>query len=180
MLTGFIDGFTSYLKAFNIISRYRLWAYVWVPALISLALGAAIFGTAWTISDDLGAWLVSFYPWELGRGVLASIANVFGGLFIGAIGLILFKHLVMAIASPFMSFLSEKVEIAMTGGLGGASLTVPQMIKDLIRGLSIALRNIIRELFYTLLLFILGLIPVFYSIYHHIYFPGTSLLCWIW
>lgn len=162
MFTGFINGCTSYLKAFDLITRYRLWGYIWVPALISIALGATIFGTAWTVSDDLGGWLISFYPWELGKGVLTKIANVFGGLFVGVIGLILFKHLVLAIASPFMSFLSEKVENAMTGSIGGISLTVPQMLKDLIRGLTIAIRNIIRELFYTLLLFLLGvLIPIF-------------------
>jgi CysZ protein len=35
------------------------------------------------------------------------------------------------------------------------------MLKDLIRGLRLAIRNIIRELFFTILLFLVGLIPLF-------------------
>lgn len=160
MIASFTVGFTAYFKAFQLISKYRLWSYVFIPMLISVVLGAAIFGTAWNISDNLGDWLISYYPWEWGRGVLEKIAAVFGGLFIGVLGLILFKHLVMALASPFMSPLSERIERELTGGPKKPGST-GQFINDLIRGLRIALRNIIRELFYTLLLFLLGLIPLF-------------------
>lgn len=159
MITSFISGFTAYIKAFQLISRLRLWGYMLVPMLISLILGVAIFGTAWNISDDIGGWLINWYPWEWGRGILEKIASVFGGLFIGALGLILFKNLVIALASPFMSPLSERIEKELTGRK--RDTTPGQFVKDLVRGIRIALRNIIRELFYTLLLFLLGLIPIF-------------------
>ena len=160
MINSFTAGFGSYFKAFQVISRYKLWSYLLVSMLISIVLGGAIFGTAWNISDDLGAWLIEFYPWEWGRGVLEKIASVFGGIFIVAFGLILFKNLVMALSSPFMSMLSEQVERKLTGR-GARPFSLDQFMKDLIRGISIALRNITRELFFTLLLFIIGLIPVF-------------------
>ena len=78
-----------------------------------------------------------------------------------ALGLILFKNLVMAISSPFMSPLSERTEEILLGATSDVHFSASQMLSDLIRGLRIALRNIIRELFYTLLLFLVGLIPFF-------------------
>ena len=161
MINSFISGFTAYLRAVQLISRLRLWSYVLVPMLLSLVLGILIFGAAWNISDDIGGWIISWYPWEWGRGVLEKIASVFGGIFVIALGLILFKNLILALASPFMSPLSEKVEYELTGYKRPQANAAGQFVKDLVRGVRIALRNIIRELFYTILLFLLGLIPVF-------------------
>ncbi len=161
MIQGFIKGFTSHLQAIEFIAKHRLWSYFLAPALISLVLGLLIFGSAWSVSDNLGGWLISFYPFEWGKAVLEKIASVFGAIFILAAGLILFKHLVMALAAPFMSPLSEKVEKIIRGNRHAPAFSLSQMLEDLIRGLRIAVRNIIRELFYTFLLFLIGLIPIF-------------------
>lgn len=160
MISGIIDGFKSYGDGFNLIVKYKLWGYFLAPAIISLLLGAAIFGAAWGIADDIGGWLLSYYPWEWGSGTLLKIANVFGGLFVGAFGLIIFKQLVIAFSSPFMSLMSEQIEKKMMG-VREQRFNVSKMLSDLVRGLRIALRNISRELFFTLILFLLGLIPVF-------------------
>ena len=160
MLKGAISGATSYLEAFQIISRYRLWGYFIAPFIICLLLGAGIVTTAWGASDNIGHWLIGFYPWDWGKGTIEKIVSVFGGLFIGAMGFIIFKHLVLALSSPFMSPLSEKVERALSGREGpGTPFSIAQFTKDLIRGITIAIRNIIRELFFTFLLFLLGLFP---------------------
>lgn len=161
MIQGFIDGITSYAKALRLISRFRLWGYVWLPGLLSVLLGLAIFGTAWGLGDNIGGWIGQFYPeYWWGGQVVQRIANVFGGLLVVALGLILFKHLVLAISSPFMSFLSEKIEKKL-GGAGEVPFSLSRAVSDLVRGITIALRNIIRELFFTVLLLLLGLIPVF-------------------
>ncbi len=160
MVSGILDGLKSYGDGFKIIVKYKLWGYFLAPALISILLGAAIFGTALGIADDIGGWLLSFYPWEWGSGTLLKVANVFGGLFVGAFGLILFKQLVIALSSPFMSLMSEQIEKKMVG-VPQQSFKVSKMLRDLVRGIRIALRNISRELFFTLILFLLGLIPVF-------------------
>ena len=160
MISSFTAGFGAYLKAFQLISRYRLWSYMLMPMLISIVLGALILGTAWNISGDFGDWLITYYPWEWGRGIFETIASVFGGFFVIAFGIIIFKNLVLAFSSPFMSMLSEKVERELTG-YKSKPINPSQFIKDLIRGIRIALRNVIRELFYTFLLFLLGLIPIF-------------------
>ncbi|NRA50190.1 MAG: EI24 domain-containing protein [Phaeodactylibacter sp.] len=163
MITGFIRGFASYFDAFRLASRYKLWGYVLAPGIISIFLGVFILLSAWNASDDISQWLIDFYPFDWGKETLETIVQVFGGLFILVIGVLIFKHLVLALSSPFMSFLSEKVERQLTGAPSEVPFSVNKAVKDLIRGLTIALRNITRELFFTLLLFILGVILPFLS-----------------
>lgn len=160
MIKDFIAGLTSYGKAFRDISKYRLWKYVLVPGIISLLLGIAIFSSAWAASDNIGGWLISFYPFEWGSAWIGKVANVFGGLLVGVTGLLLFKYIVMIIASPFMSFLSESIEKKMYGS-NAQSPNLQMIISDLVRGLRLALRNIVRELLFTLLIILVGLIPIF-------------------
>lgn len=170
-MKGIINGALSYIKAFELIGRYNLWIYFLAPALVSLVLGVAIIGTAWGISGNIGDWLISLYPWEWGKPALEKIATVFGAIFVAAIGLIIFRQLVIALASPFMSPMSEKIEMRMSGVKHEIPFSFSKFFSDLIRGLTIALRNIIRELFFTLLLFLIGLIPIFT--------PFTSILIFV-
>jgi CysZ protein len=158
MIGSFISGATSYGDALRMVFKHRLWGYIFFPGLISVLLAVAIFGTAWSVADDIGEWIIAFYPFEWGKAVLEKIAEVFGGLFVVAIGLILFKNLVLVLASPMMSLLSDKVEKIVKGHSSAAAFNLSQVLKDTLRGLRIALRNIIRELFYTILLFIIGLL----------------------
>lgn len=160
MFTGFVDGALAYMRAIKIISSYRLWGYVLIPALISLLFGFLIFRAIWGWSDNIGDWVINVYPFDWGRKTVDKIADVFGGLLIASFGFIIFKQVVMALASPFMSFLSETVEKKMLG-VGSGSFSFSGMMKDLVRGITISLRNIVRELLFTFLLFLLGLIPIF-------------------
>lgn len=159
MIKDFIAGITAYGNAFRDISKYGLWKYVLVPGIISLLLGIGIFSGAWAASDNIGGWLVSYYPFEWGSGWIGTVANVFSGLLVVVIGLLLFKYIVMIIASPFMSFLSESIEKKMYGS-DAPSPNLQMIISDFVRGLRLALRNIIRELFFTIIILLLGLIPI--------------------
>lgn len=162
MISDFIKGVSAYFKAFSVISEMRLWKYLLAPGLISLLLGGAIASAAWGLSDNLGMWLQSWYPWELGAGVIASIAGWVGLALILIFGLIIYKHLILVVVSPFMSPLSQKVEERLTGiSTPNKGFQTGKAIKDIIRGLRVALRNITKELFFVSILFIIGLIPVF-------------------
>lgn len=160
MLNGLLAGIAAYGKALRLINRLRLWGYILVPGIISLLAGVGIFGSAWGLSDDIGRRLIALYPFEWGRAFLEGLANVIGGLFVIAVGLVIFKHLVLALAAPFMSYFSEKIEKEITAKGQEVPFSLSRLVSDLLRGIRIALRNIIRELFFTLLLFLLGLVPV--------------------
>jgi len=75
-------------------------------------------------------------------------------------GLIVYKHLVIILVSPFMSPLSQKIEEQLHGHQGHyEGFQMSRALKELWRGLRMALRNIIRELLFVIPLFFLSFIP---------------------
>lgn len=157
-MQSFLTGATSYLKGLQLIAKHRLWLYFWMPVLLSLVLGVLVLQTAWGVSDDLGGWLISFYPFEWGKNTFEKIATVTGGVSLVAFTLLIFRYIIMAVAAPFMSILSERLEQKMYPHRPKTNFSLPKMLSDLIRGVRIALRNVIREVVITLLLLVLGII----------------------
>lgn len=155
MINDFFSGITSYFTAFRTISKLRLWSYFLVPIVISLLLAGGLGFAIWSLSGALAGWLLPWIPWEI---VTGWVLNVLFSL----VGFILFKHLVIAAVSPFMTPLAQKVEEHMTGNYTKYSgFNAGQAMKDFFRGMTIAFRNIFKELFYVIPLFLLGLIPLF-------------------
>ena len=159
MFTDFFDGINAYAKALSIIKQMRLWHYAVVPAIISILLALGIGISAWSLSDDLGNFLVSWYSWEWGSSAISNISTVLGGVLVGLFGLIIFKYLVLILSSPFMSFLSEKVENDLTGNQQKNAFTLSGAIHDLVRGFRISMRNFTKEMFFTVLILLMGLVP---------------------
>lgn len=160
MIRGFFDGLGSYLTAIRITAKYRLWGYFLIPALISIVLGAGIIYGAWGLSDNIGAYIERIFPFEWGAAYAEKVGQVLGIIIVIAFGLILFKNLVIALASPFMSFLSEKVERLLEGN-DAPPFSFKQFASDLIRGIRIAIRLLVRELLFTLIVMLIGLVPLF-------------------
>ena len=161
MIQDFFDGISAYTKSFKIISEMRLWKYLFLPGLISLLLGAGIFGIAFGLAGTLGAWLLAWYPFEWGLEYLTNISSLLAGFILLTGGFIIYKHLVMVVVSPFMSPLSQKVEENMTRNFTKyTGFSFKEAIKDFGRGLMIAFRNIFKEFFYVFLLILLGFIPI--------------------
>ena len=138
-----------------------MWGYVLLPGLLSMVLGAIIFSTAYGLSDDVGGFVGKYWPWEKGLSTVEDIAQVFGGILIAVLGLLIFRQLVMVALAPFMGLLSEKVESQLLGIQTKRPFTIKQTVKDLSRGLRLALRNIVRELSATAFLLLMGLFPAF-------------------
>lgn len=160
MFQDFGRAVRAYGEALVLTNQLRLWKYYLIPALISVLLGGVIGWLAVSWASGVGTWLTAWYPWEWGATLVARIGTVLGGLLIGALGFILYKNLVMILAGPFMSPLSEKIEAHITGRPVGVGFTANQFMSDLVRGIRVSLRNIVRELFFTLLLLIASLIGI--------------------
>ncbi|MEL7222087.1 MAG: EI24 domain-containing protein [Bacteroidota bacterium] len=162
-MQNFLRGATTYLTGLQLIARHGLWLYFLMPVLLSLVLGYLVLHTAYGLSDDMGGWLISFYPFEWGSATIAKIAAVMGGVSLVVFTLLIFRYIIMAVASPFMSLLSEKLEHKLYPDRPKTPFSWTKMLSDLVRGIRVALRNIIRELFLTILLLLLGLIIPFLS-----------------
>ena len=158
----FFDGIASYGTALSFIARRRLWSYLVVPGLISLMLGGAIFYSAWLLSGSVNHWLTMIYPADwFGASVVSSLASVASWLILAASGLLTYRVLLMALVAPFMSPLAARVQSELTG----APVFDPPFFsftnfRLILRGAILNLRNVLKELLYTVLLLLLCLIPL--------------------
>lgn len=184
MISEIVEGVETYRKAIGMLSKHRLWSYVIIPGLISIAMAVGLIIATMNILEYLGGldytpdrvdgWLSRISGWlrEVGwlegvlswlGGVSSSFAKVLYLLLSTGILLFLFKYIIMVVIAPFMGMLSEKVESILTGN-PAPKTTVVQFIQDIIRGLRIALRNIVREIFFTLIFLMFNWVPIIGSV----------------
>ncbi|WP_203257424.1 EI24 domain-containing protein [Hyunsoonleella ulvae] len=159
MIKNIISGIKAYFGAFGLISRLRLWKYFAIPMLISFFTAVAIFTSAYGLSDNIGGFISKIWIWEWGKDTFSSISNFIGGLIVVVIGVILYKHIIMALSAPFMSPVSEKIEAHFTGNPPHSHRDTSFM-QQLIRGIKINGRNLLMELVITIPILLLKFIPI--------------------
>ena len=155
MLKNILSGIQAYFKTFQLISKLKLWKYFGVPILISLLTATAIGFLAWGLSDNIGAFISKIWFWEWGAETFRTISDVLGALIIIAIGLILYKHIIMALSAPFMSPVSEQHFLG-TKHTHRNTTNASQLW----RGIRINVRNLLLELLFTIPILLLSLIPI--------------------
>lgn len=159
MIKNIISGIQAYFGAFSLISKLKLWKYFIIPILISLFTFAIIGFSAYGLSDNIGEFLAKIWFWNWGKETITTITSFIGGVFVFVIGLLLYKHIILALSAPFMSPVSEKIEIHVNGQLKQH----PQKTNfktQLIRGVRISTRNLGKELLFTVPILVLKFIPV--------------------
>jgi CysZ protein len=160
MIKDILSGIKSYGKAIGLINQLKLWKFFLIPALIGLLTGSAILLFAYTMSDNVGDRIANIWAWEWGKETVTTISHFIGGLLVVLIGITVYKHIVMALSAPFMSPVSEKIEVHLTGVEINYSDTWTEFVALLFRGIKINIRNLFYELLYTLPLMVLSFIPV--------------------
>ncbi len=159
MFKNIINGIKAYFGTFKLISKLGLWKYFAIPILISVITGFIFISLVYFFSGNLGALIAKAWIWEWGSQTFATISTYIGGLVILVLGLILYKHIVMALSAPFMSPVSEKVEVHLLGETNHTHRNT-SFRQQLARGIRINLRNLSKELLFTIPLLILSFIPV--------------------
>ncbi len=159
MIKNITLGITAYFNAFNLISKLKLWKYFAIPMLISFFTAILIFGAAYTLSDNIGGYISKIWIWDWGHKAFTSLSNFIGGLIVLVVGLILFKHIIMALSAPFLSPVSEKIEIHFMGNKQH-NYRATTFIEQLSRGIRINSRNLFKELILTIPLLLLKFIPI--------------------
>ena len=158
MFKNFFLGIRAYGGTFKLMSTLGLWKYFAVPMLISLFTAILIGFSAYSLSDNIGGLISKAWVWEWGAQTFRSISDVIGGLLVIAVGLILYKHIVMALSAPFMSPVSEKIEAHLLGEHAPHRNTT--FMAQLWRGVRINARNLGMELLFTVPILLLSLIPI--------------------
>ncbi|MCG2417604.1 EI24 domain-containing protein [Aequorivita sp. F47161] len=158
MIKNILKGIKAYTGTFNLINKLGLWKYFGVPMAISFFTAVLIGFSAWGLSDNLGAFISKIWFWEWGAETFRTISEFIGALIIIAFGLIIYRHVVMALSAPFMSPVSEKIEKHLFGTNHSHRNT--SNAAQLWRGVRINVRNLVMELLLTIPIILIGFIPV--------------------
>lgn len=165
MIRDITKGVGIYFVSFKLMNKIKLWGYFKIPILISLAVGLLLTFLSFTLSDDIGQLLSRLWFWEWGKETFAKIGSFLGGVLILLVGFIIYKHIVLALVSPFMSPVSEKIE-AYYIAKNRTNINFSERLhrktsfqQQLIRGVRINFRNLIKELFFTIILLPFSLVP---------------------
>lgn len=159
MLKNILIGIKAYAGSFTLISKLKLWKYFLVPILISVVTATVIGLLAYSLSGVIGDFIAQIWVWDWGKEVFTTVSSFIGATVIIVIGLLLYKHIVMALSAPFMSPVSEKIEAHLTG-IPAHSHTDTTFSEQLWRGIRINVRNLTKEILFTIPILLLGFIPV--------------------
>lgn len=158
MIKNIYKGISAYGGTFKLIGTLKLWKYFAIPMVISFLTAILIGFSAWGLSDNLGNFISKIWFWEWGAETFRIIGNFIGALIIIALGLMLYRHIIMALSAPFMSPVSEKIEKHLYGTTHNHRNT--SNAAQLWRGVRINVRNLSLELMFTIPILLIGFIPV--------------------
>ena len=158
MIKGILKGIQGYFNSFSLMTKLKLWKYFFVPILISIITATSIGFLAYGISDDIGAFISKIWVWELGKETFGSVSTFLGAVIVLALGLIVYKHIIMAFSAPFMSPVSEKIEAYLSGD-NQHQHRKTNFTEQLVRGIRMNIRNLAKELLVTIPLLLLKFIP---------------------
>lgn len=166
MLKEIIISIQSYYKAHYFIREHKLWKWIIIPGIIYCILfviSLYFFGLTannfieWlSLKTGIKAWLA-----ENGSGLLGFLF-AFGGIMLWLIQMLfyfsLFKYIWLILGSPVFAYLSEKTASIIEKK--EFEFDAKQFIKDIFRGIRIALRNCLWQSVYMISILILSLIPI--------------------
>lgn len=155
-------GLSSYLRALSFIFEKGLWVYSIYAIVIAIGLFFAELAFAESFIQSLETQVFELLPFAEAGSSFGKILYFFVriGLYIVFyfIFLTLNKYLLLILLSPLMAVLSEKTEAILTGK--EYPFEFLQFVKDVLRGIALALRNMCLEFGFILLSLFVIWIPV--------------------
>lgn len=188
MLKEIVIAIDAYFRAHKFISRHRLWRWIIIPGILYTVL--FVSGMYFFVISSNGAvsYLFEFIGinrWlEQQKSGLLSFMVMMGGIMVRLILVFLyfsfFKYLFLIAGSPLFAYLSEKTEAILEGK--DFPFSFRQLLKDIIRGITLALRNTLWQTVYTISVLILSFFPVIgwitpvIALFIECYYYGFSML----
>lgn len=165
----FKNGLSVYF-VFPVLLSFVFFAFSWWGSSEFVAFCQDILGQYWTRDTE------SWYFQALGWFLTLSVRFIFVYIF-----LTINKYLVLILLSPVLAFLSEAVEEKVTGKK--YPFVLDQFVRDVVRGVLLACRNFVYEIFWTLLILIatlffppFGILAPFAIFFLQSYFYGFSFM----
>ncbi|MGI8951878.1 MAG: EI24 domain-containing protein [Chitinophagaceae bacterium] len=188
MLKEIVIAIQSYFDAHKFIVKNKLWKWIIIPGIFYAIL---FFISIYFFSKSANGvvdWIrdsTHFNIWlEKIKNPFISFLFAFAGVILWLILMLfyfsLFKYVWLIVGSPVFAYLSEKTEAILEGREYPFSFR--QLIKDIFRGIQIALRNALWQTVYTVSILLLALVPIIgwatpvLAILVECYYYGFSML----
>lgn len=188
LLKEIVIAIQSYFEAHRLVVKHKLWKWILIPGIIYALLfmvSMYFFGRSATSVIEyltnftgLSNWIQKFQNSWL--GFFFTFAGIILWLILMFFYFSLFKYIWLIVGSPIFAYLSEKTESIISGE--DFTFSLKQLIKDAVRGISLAVRNSLWQTVYTFSLLLLSLIPVvgwitpMVALFVECYYYGFSML----
>ena len=153
ILTDIADSIDMQGKAFRFIFQNKMGWTLLVPVVLFIAL--SIVGI-WSISELVERFVVPQITDEYAFAIPILL------IFVKILFFILFGmwggYLVVIIMSPFLAYVSEKTEKLLRQK--EYPFNMAQFIKDIVRGILLAIRNCFMEIFVSILILLCVFVPI--------------------
>ena len=188
MLKEIIIAIQSYFDAHTFIIKHRLWKWIIIPGVLYTLLFVVGMYFFWRSSDNAVSWIssqIGLEIWIQSQGSeWLSFLFVMAGLILRIVLVFfyfsLFKYLFLIIGSPVFAYLSEKTESILEGK--DFPFDLKQLMRDVARGIKLALRNTLWQTLYVVSLLLLSLFPLagwitpVIALFVECYYYGFSML----
>lgn len=188
MLKEIVIAIQSYFRAHQFISKHRLWKWILIPGLLYTILFIVGMYFFWQSSDNVVSYISELFgidKWlDRQQSSVLSFLFILGGIIIRLVLVFfyfsLFKYIFLIIGSPLFAYLSEKTEAIIEGR--DFPFSFAQLMKDSVRGIKLALRNMLWQAVYTISILLLSFFPVIgwitpmISLFVECYYYGFSML----
>ena len=159
-------GVSDYRPAISFIFKNKLAWFFAVPVLLNIMLFVGGLSLISALSEYLQAEALNMSKLDNANFYGAEILSTLIAWSIWVALKILFffvfaytgGYIVLMIMSPVLAYLSEKTEKILTGQ--DYPFDIQQLMRDVVRGILIAIRNLFTQLLVVLAILIIGLIPI--------------------
>ncbi|MCT4664039.1 MAG: EI24 domain-containing protein [Flavobacteriales bacterium] len=152
-------AFGSYFVAHRFIMKHRLLWYALIPMILQLIFLGIIIFTASELNEYISLKLQSYFEeknnWFIATEVLIKAISYLAFLLVYYY---IYRALLLSVLSPFLAYISEKVDSLYTGR--DFPFSWKQFLLDVWRGIILSLRNLLIEMSLVFILILLGLIPI--------------------
>ncbi len=175
-----------YLDALQLIRKHKMHPLLFVSFLLFLLILLACAYGIYLGNNVLIEWILNLSWVRQWHNFLEGSSWVLFtfklGIHIATFFLFIsfYKFVFLAVASPLYAYISEKGAEKHKGA--DYPFEIRQFLNDIVRGIRISIRNLFKQLFLTLLLFILSFIPIiglvfsFFILMLDAYYYGFAML----
>ncbi len=158
--TDLASSLGFYVKAHRAILRHRLWPYMILPGLMSFGFFLGLITIGILYFGDISTHIYqNYFPGFLKWGILLAITNLMLWILLFLSGYVLYQPVVLILFSPVLGYLSEVTEKRVYGG-ASAPFHLRQLMKDILRGGTLSLRNLLRMILLIGLAWLMLIIPI--------------------